>query len=368
MPVAAIPVRLGPRSHEILVGEGLLPAAWIARLPPLPPRARFLVVADRRLARLARALARALGPRCAGLELLPGGEATKAVPSLQRLWAAGARFRLDRQSVVVALGGGVLGDAVGFFAATYLRGLRVVQVPTTLMAQVDSAIGGKTGINLPSGKNLVGAFHQPCLVVADPRVLASLPAREFRAGLAEVVKYGVIADPALFRRLERRADAILAREPRELRAIVARCAASKARVVSRDERETKGLRATLNFGHTLGHALEAATRYGALVHGEAVALGIAAAVRLSRKFSGLPARDAERVLALLGRLGLPARLPKGARCPLAKALAALLLDKKTAGGRPRFVLARRIGRVVTGATVPPSAVRAALAQLGCSGR
>jgi 3-dehydroquinate synthase len=303
------------------------------------------------------------------MELLPGGEATKDVPTLQRLWAVGTRQGLDRQSVVVAIGGGVIGDAVGFFAATHLRGIRVVQVPTTLMAQVDSSIGGKTGINLPVGKNLVGAFHQPCLVVADPSVLKTLPEREFRAGLAEVVKYGIIADPVLFRRLESRAAAVLAREPAELRWIIARCAAIKARVVSLDERETKGLRATLNFGHTIGHALEAATRYGALIHGEAVALGMIGATDLSRRFAGLPERDARRIVSLIERLGLTSRLPRiAARCPLKKILAALRLDKKAAGGRPRFVLAKRIGRVVTGITVPPGAIRSALVGLGCTGR
>ncbi len=366
MSVIAIPVRLGARSHEILVGEGLLPGAWVRRLRGISPPARFFLVADRRLSRLGRAMAKSLGRRCAGLEFLTGGEASKDVPSLQRLWAAAARHRLDRHSVVVAIGGGVLGDVVGFFAATYLRGLRVIQAPTTLMAQVDSAIGGKTGINLAVGKNLVGAFHQPCLVVADPAVLATLPAREFRAGLAEVVKYGVIADANLFRDLERRADTVLAREPAEMRRIIARCAAIKARVVSRDERETRGLRAALNFGHTVGHALEAATRYGALLHGEAVALGMAAAARLSCARAGLSARDASRILALLTRLGLPVRLPRSARGLVTRAEAALRLDKKAAGGRTRFVLAQRIGRVLTGVTVPPAAVREALRDLGCA--
>lgn len=369
MSTQVIPVSLGARSHEILVGEGLLPSAWVRRLRGLSPTARFFVVADRRLAKVARSVARALGVRCAGLELLSGGEATKDVPSLQRLWAAAARLRLDRHSVVVAIGGGVIGDAVGFFAASYLRGIKVVQVPTTLMAQVDSAIGGKTGINLPVGKNLVGAFHQPSLVVADPGVLGTLPSREFRAGLAEVVKYGVIADPVLFRRLERRTAEVLARKPSELRWIIARCAAIKARVVSLDERETKGLRATLNFGHTIGHALEAATRYGALVHGEAVALGMVGATALSRRFAGLPAGDADRITRLLGRLGLPTRLAgAAARCPLKKALAALRLDKKASGGRARFVLAKRLGRVVTGVPVAPPATRAVLVGLGCAAR
>ena len=369
MPTISIPVRLGARSHEILVGEGLLPSAWLRRLRGVSSSTRFLVVVDRRLAPLGRVMERALGARCVGMELLPGGEATKDVPTLQRLWAAGTRRGLDRQSVVVALGGGVIGDAVGFFAATHLRGIRVVQVPTTLMAQVDSSIGGKTGINLPVGKNLVGAFHQPCLVVADPSVLRTLPEREFCAGLAEVVKYGVIADPVLFRRLEDRVGAVLARKPSELRWIIARCAAIKARVVSLDERETKGLRATLNFGHTIGHAIEAATRYGALVHGEAVALGMVAATELSRRFAGLPERDAGRIVSLIERLGLPVRLVGSARrCPITGALAALRLDKKAAGGRPRFVLAKRIGRVVTGMTIPPGAIHSVMVGLGCTGR
>ncbi|MCC7519732.1 MAG: 3-dehydroquinate synthase [Verrucomicrobiae bacterium] len=368
MSVTVIPVRLGARSHEILVGEGLLPSAWIHRLRDVSLSTRFFVVADRKLARLARAAARFLGARCAGLALLPGGEATKDLPVIRWLWAEAARRCLDRRTVVVVIGGGVLGDAVGFFSATYLRGLRVVQAPTTLMAQVDSAIGGKTGINLPVGKNLVGAFHQPSLVIADPGVLATLPTREFRAGLAEVVKYGVIADAALFLRLERHAAAVLARDPSELRRIIVRCAAIKARVISLDEREMRGLRATLNFGHTIGHALEAATRYGALMHGEAVALGIVAATGLSQRFAGLPARDAERIVALIARLGLPVRLPSSARRPLDKILAALRLDKKATGGRPRFVLAQKIGRVITDVPVPLAAIRAALRELDCAPR
>lgn len=349
-------VRLGARSHPIVIGDGVLASA--IRSSPVLRDARAMLVCDSKLRPLARSVARALGARCAGTVMLPGGEATKDISTLPRLYRAAAKARLDRHSVIVAIGGGVIGDVAGFFAATYLRGIRIVHVPTTLVAQVDSAIGGKTGVNLPHGKNLVGSFHQPSLVVVDPTVLRTLPGREFRSGLAEVIKYGVIADAALFRRLEERMDCVLRRDPRELAWVIRRCCAIKASVVSRDEREITGLRAILNFGHTIGHGIEAAARY-ALLHGEAIGLGMIAATHLSEKSSSLPKSDAQRIRSLIARAGLPSHPAKRLRPSCI--LAAMRLDKKSSHGRVRFVLARKIGKVVTGVALGDRAIRGAIA-------
>jgi 3-dehydroquinate synthase len=270
-------------------------------------------------------------------------------------------MRLDRRSVVVALGGGVIGDLAGFAAATYLRGLALIQVPTTLLAQVDASVGGKTAIDLPVGKNLVGAFHQPRLVVADVDTLRTLPPQELRSGLAEIVKYGMIADPALFELLEREADRILAGDPDLLTHLVVRSCEIKADVVRQDPDE-QGLRAILNYGHTVGHALEAVLGYGVLPHGLAVAAGMSAAACLSARLGLLDASVAARQDALLSRLGLPtldllrdgaspaaweAATARAAPCsvPPAALLEAMQLDKKTVGGQLRFVLARDIGVV-----------------------
>src|SRR5690606_10468040 len=245
-----------------------------------------------------------------------------------------------RDATVLALGGGVIGDLAGFAAACWMRGIDFVQMPTTLLAMVDSSVGGKTGVNLPAGKNLVGAFHQPRAVVADTSTLATLPAREYRAGLAEVVKYGAIGDPAFFAWLERDADALAARAPGAVvRAIAASCR-HKAAVVARDEFE-QGERALLNFGHTFGHALETADGYRGLLHGEAVAIGMLLAARLSTALGLATAADADRLGALLGRLGLPVAPP--AHDP-AELVALMRLDKKNLGGRLRLVLWRGIGR------------------------
>lgn len=278
------------------------------------------------------------------------GERSKRWETVARCHDQLAAARLERRSFVVALGGGVVGDLAGFVAATYLRGLPFVQVPTTLLAQVDSSVGGKVGINLKAGKNLVGAFHQPRLVLCDLDVLGTLPGREFRAGLAEVIKYGVIADAAMFRRLERGMERLLARDPRELAWVVARSCHLKAWVVGQDETET-GLRAILNFGHTVGHGLEAISAYGRWLHGEAISVGQVLASRLSVERMGMPHADAGRVRALLARAGLPveARLSAGQAARLAQAMQ---LDKKVVGGEVRFVLARRIGDVAWGQAVP----------------
>jgi 3-dehydroquinate synthase len=261
-----------------------------------------------------------------------------------------AAQRLERKSFIVALGGGVVGDLAGFVAATYLRGLPFVQVPTTLLAQVDSSVGGKVGLNLNAGKNLVGAFHQPRLVLCDLDTLASLPLRQYRAGLAEVIKYGIIYDAGLFRRLERDLPKLLRRDPRTLAAVVARCCQIKAEVVRQDETES-GVRAILNFGHTLGHALEAISHYGKYLHGEAIAIGQVVAAKLSAQVLGLSPGEVERIERLFRRAGLPTQLNLNAP-DKRKLLPAMQLDKKVSGGEIKFVLPRRIGAVEFGCQVP----------------
>ena len=243
-----------------------------------------------------------------------------------------------------------MGDLAGFVAATYLRGVAFVQIPTTLLAQVDSSVGGKVGVNLKAGKNLVGAFYQPRLVLCDLDTLATLPPREFRSGLAEVIKYGIIYDAPLFARLEKDMPKLLAREPKALGAVIARCCEIKAEVVGQDETES-GLRAILNFGHTIGHGLEAISHYGKYLHGEAIAIGQVAASQLSSRLLGLPERDGQRIASLFERAGLPTQLKvNGAQ--RRKLLAAMRLDKKVSGGEIKFVLAKGIGRVEYGQKVP----------------
>jgi 3-dehydroquinate synthase len=265
---------------------------------------------------------------------------------------------LERKSFIVALGGGVVGDLAGFVAAGYLRGISFVQVPTTLLAQVDSSVGGKVGVNLTAGKNLVGAFYQPRLVLCDLDTLTSLPRREYRAGLAEVIKYGIIYDAGLFGRLERDLRKLLRREPKTLAAIVARCCEIKAEVVRQDEHEG-GLRAILNFGHTVGHALEAISHYGKYLHGEAISIGQVAAAKLSAETLGLPAADVERITELFRRAGLPTSVRLSAS-QKKKLFAAMNLDKKVVGGEIKFVLARKIGSVEFGQKVPTASIEKAL--------
>ncbi len=356
---STIPVRLGPRSYDMVIEPNAFPAK-LSRHSLVRASSRILVVADARLTSAAKRFEKTMGKRVAGLILLRGGERTKNLSSLPKLYSAAARARLDRKSLVVAIGGGVIGDCAGFFAATYLRGIRIVHVPTTLISQVDSAIGGKTGVNLPEGKNLVGSFHQPSLVLVDPNFLKTLPDREFRSGLAEVIKYGIIADATLFNRLEKRMPRILKRDPAELAWIIERSCRIKANVVSHDEREVTGLRATLNFGHTLGHAIEAAARYRSL-HGEAIALGMIAATTLSCKLEGLPAASARRIASVILAAGLPTRLPSNVN--LRNVLEAMKVDKKTEGGKIRFVLAKKIGKVKTGIIVSELQIGQALCSL-----
>jgi 3-dehydroquinate synthase len=347
-----VKVPLGERSYAIRIDRGLL-----ARLGPECRRLglgrRVAIISDNRVAPLharpaMRSLARAgFDPV---LHVVAAGEKSKDLSVVRKCYDVLAGARLERKSFVVALGGGVVGDLAGFVAATYLRGLPFVQVPTTLLAQVDSSVGGKVGVNLRAGKNLVGAFHQPRLVLCDLDTLRTLPLREYRAGLAEVIKYGIICDAALFRRLERDLPKLLARDPATLAAVVARCCELKGEVVAEDETEG-GRRAILNFGHTIGHALEAISGYGKFLHGEAISIGQVAAARLSGTLLGLGATEIERIRALFARAGLPTHLRLNA-AQRARLLRAMALDKKVSGGEVKFVLARRIGDVEWGCPLP----------------
>jgi 3-dehydroquinate synthase len=273
------------------------------------------------------------------VHLFDDSETAKTLSTVETVARKLVRAGADRKCLVVAVGGGVVGDVVGFVAASYLRGVALVQVPTTVVAQVDSAVGGKTGVNLPEGKNLVGAFYPPSLVLVDPEVLATLPAREFRGGLAEVIKYGVIADPKLFLFLERNMPAILARDNRALEHVIRRSIEIKSHVVSRDERES-GLREILNYGHTFAHALEAATRYRKFQHGEAVAWGMMCAALLGHKSVKTPADDAARIIALVRQIG---PLPQWPKLPAEKLFNLMRSDKKTKFGKVHFVLSPRLG-------------------------
>jgi 3-dehydroquinate synthase len=284
------------------------------------------------------------------LVTVPAGEKSKRIAVVEQCYDKLAAHRLERKSFIVALGGGVVGDLAGFVAATYLRGIPFVQVPTTLLAQVDSSVGGKTGVNLKAGKNLVGSFYQPRLVLCDLDTLKTLPKREYVSGLAEVIKYGVIYDAVLFAQLERNLPKLLHRDVAILTAVVARCCEIKADVVGHDETES-GLRAILNFGHTVGHAIENSSGYGKFLHGEAISIGQVAAAKLSEKVLGLPSGDVARIENLFTNAGLPVRIKLNAG-QRKKLFTAMRLDKKVSGGEVKFVLAGKIGRVKYGCEVP----------------
>ncbi len=352
-------------SYEIVVGHGAL-AELADRVRATCPANRYAVISDASVAKLyGHAVIGRLrdGALAAELFEFPAGEAHKTRATWTALSDQMLARRFGRDSGVIALGGGVVGDVAGFVAATYLRGVPYVQIPTSLLAMIDSSIGGKTGVDVPGGKNLIGAFHQPRLVVADLDLLASLPAQQLAAGLAEAVKHGVIADAAYFEFLEASYRAVLAQEPEALKRAVTRSIEIKAEVVAADERET-GRRAILNFGHTLAHAVEATTQF-AVLHGEAVAIGMAFEARLAEALTIAPPGTARRVRALLERYGLPLERPAG---PTVDALLeAMQLDKKARGGAVRFALPRAIGAMhgdaEQGWTVaaPEAIVRATLA-------
>lgn len=352
-----VKVPLGRRSYQIHIGAGLLKQLG-KECARLKLGRRCAIISDRNVAPLyAKRAARSLEQAgfTSFLLTVPAGETAKRLKTVHICYDQLAKHRLERHSFIVALGGGVVGDLAGFVAATYLRGIPFVQVPTTLLAQVDSSVGGKVGVNLKAGKNLVGAFYQPRLVVCDLTTLESLPVREYRSGLAEVIKYGIIRDQVLFRRLERDMQKLLRRDPKTLAEIIARCCQIKAEVVGTDEAEG-GLRAILNFGHTIGHALEAISDYGKYLHGEAISIGQVAAARLSSNLLDLPDIDVDRVAELLVRAGLPTELNLPA-IQKPRLLRAMALDKKVRDGEIKFVLARRIGEVAIGQRVPNDALR-----------
>lgn len=355
-----VKVPLADRSYPILIGSGLLADLGV-QCARLKLGRRCAVISDATVARRYRKPALA-SLKAAGFEPIfisqPAGEQAKTLKNVQACYDQLAKHRLERGSFVVALGGGVVGDLGGFVAATYLRGIDFVQVPTTLLAQVDSSVGGKVGVNLPAGKNLVGSFYQPKLVLCDLDTLGTLPAREFRAGLAEVIKYGIIYDAKLFRRLERDLPKLLAQDPATLSAVIARCCQIKAEVVGQDEKEA-GLRAILNFGHTIGHGLEAISQYGKYLHGEAISIGQVAAAKISSELTGLPAANVDRIAAIFAATGLPTEVKLNA-AQTKRLFAAMKLDKKVSGGEIKFVLAESIGRVKIGQSVPDAAVRRAL--------
>ncbi len=353
-------VALSERSYDIEIGAGLLPHAGQSILNRTSC-SHAVVITDSNVEslygqRIVDSLEQA-GVRV-NIATVPAGEATKSASHADQLWRLMLEFAADRKSIVVAVGGGVVGDLAGFIAATYGRGIRFVQVPTTLLAQVDSSVGGKVGINLPGAKNMVGAFWQPESVVIDTEVLNSLPVREYRAGLAEVVKYGVILDADFFKYLEANIDGLNNREPSVMRHIVARSCELKAQVVSADEREETGVRAVLNYGHTFCHAFEAETGYGTYLHGEAVAIGMLCASRLAESMGRIDAETTRRQHDLLSALGLPLTVPDISHDVLIRSMQK---DKKTEHGKLRFVLPTRMGHVELVSDVPEDLVRAALA-------
>ena len=363
-----VKVSLDESSYPIRIGGGLLTQLG-PQCAQLKLGQRCALITDETVAQKYQQPAVA-SLRAAGFQpmviKLKSGEKTKTLKNVHACYDRLAAHRLERNSFVVALGGGVVGDLAGFTAATYLRGIHFVQAPTTLLAQVDSSVGGKVGVNLAAGKNLVGAFHQPRLVLCDLDTLRTLPKREFRAGLAEVIKYGIIYDAKLFSQLERDLPLLLKQDASTLAAITARCCQIKAKVVAQDERES-GLRAILNFGHTIGHALEAISRYGKYLHGEAISIGQVAAAIISGELTGLPAKDAARIVAIFELAGLPVRVELS-EAQTRQLLEAMRLDKKVKAGEIRFVLVKRIGKAITGQAVSPQIIRQALNRKPLNGR
>lgn len=366
----AIPVGLGERSYKVHVAAGLLERAG-ELIAPMCRSGRLAVVSDANVWKLhGDALVERLAAD--GLKahplVLPPGEQTKSFAGLEDLSDRLLALELDRGDLIVAFGGGVIGDLAGFAAAIYKRGIDFIQIPTTLLAQVDSSVGGKTAIDTPRGKNLIGAFHQPRLVLADLGLLDSLPDREMRAGYAEIIKYGLLGDAGFFSWLEANCADVLGRRPEALAHAVARSVEMKAAIVAEDEKEA-GRRALLNLGHTFGHALEAETGYGeALLHGEAVGAGMCLAFRFSAA-QGLCAREAaDRACAAIGAAGLPTSLSQVRPEPFSasRLVGHMAQDKKASGGNLTFILVRSIGEAFTARNVDPSAVAAFLRAEGAS--
>ncbi len=359
--MTALVVQLGARSYSIEIGTGIL-----SSLGPLAADwcelSHAVLITDQNVETPhAQTVAASLAAAGAEVDLLvvEAGESAKSVDTAAFLWDKLLEVGSDRKSVVVAVGGGVVGDLAGFVAATYARGLAFVQVPTTLLAQVDSSVGGKVGINLAGGKNLVGAFWQPAGVLIDTGVLGTLPEREYRAGLAEVVKYGVILDADFFEYLEHHVAELKRRDPATLEHVIRRSCRLKADVVEADEREETGLRAVLNYGHTFCHALETITHYGQYLHGEAVSIGMLCASRLAERLRRVDASFTARQRSLLAALGLPVDFPDVDQDAL---IAAMAHDKKVEHGRLRFVLPTKMGHVELVGNVDQQDVRAALTE------
>jgi len=359
---AVVRVQLGSRSYPITVGSNLLGAA--ASYRELPRGSSAVIVSNETVAplyaeRLAGALA-ASYPRVTTV-LLPDGEAHKTWQTLQTIFDAMLAAHCDRSTTVFALGGGVIGDLAGFAAACYMRGVPYVQVPTTLLGQVDSSVGGKTGVNHPSGKNMIGAFHQPLAVVADVDVLDSLPKRELVAGLAEVIKYGAIADDEFLAWIEEHLQALLARDKHALVEAVTRSCRIKAQVVASDERES-GMRAILNFGHTFAHAIETGTGHGTWLHGEAVGCGMAMAADLSARLGLVAPQHAARLARVIGAAGLPLRAPP---LRVARYVELMRMDKKAEAGEIRFIVLAGPGKAAV-RSADPAAVAATIEAFGGS--
>jgi 3-dehydroquinate synthase len=361
---SVVTVELPQRSYEVAVVSGGLDhlGNW---MQPLKLGKKVLLVSN-------PSIFRSYGERAiaslqqAGFEVvqhtIAAGERYKTLASIQKIYDTALENRLERSSTIVALGGGVVGDMAGFAAATWLRGINFVQVPTSLLAMVDASIGGKTGVNHPQGKNLIGAFYQPRLVLIDPQVLNTLPAREFRAGMAEVIKYGIIWDAQLFEQLEQasRLDQQRYLDPELLQTILSRSCEAKAHVVSKDEKEA-GLRAILNYGHTIGHAVESLTGYRLVNHGEAVAIGMVAAGQIAVELGLWKQAESDRQHALIQKTGLPTQIP--AELDVEAIVDTLQTDKKVEAGRVRFVLPTQIGTVEVTDQVPSATVRQVLRQL-----
>lgn len=358
-----VPVALAERSYEIQIESGAI--AHLASAKVLSPFSEVVILSNETVAPIyAEKMSAAL--RAAGKRVLlfnaPEGETSKSLEWTSRAYDALAEFNLSRRGAVVAVGGGVVGDWAGFVAASWMRGVAFLQVPTTLLSMVDSSVGGKVGINHPRAKNLIGAFHQPVGVIIDPETLRTLPPREVRAGLAEVIKYGVISDADFFAWLEMNLESALALEPRTMEKIIARSCELKAEVVGEDERESDavGRRATLNYGHTIGHAIEANTAYGEYLHGEAIAIGMTAAAHLAHTLQICENSQEliERQTALFQRAGLPTQMPES--ISFARLWDAMLLDKKSREGKVNFQLPTRLGQIEKVEAVSPSAVETTL--------
>ena len=350
-------VELGDRAYPIRIGPGLLeqPERWASLLTG---RQALLITDENVAAHYLEGVRKALSALSVEVVVLPAGEAQKSMANFERLMQRLAGLGASRDACVIALGGGVIGDLSGFVAACWMRGVPFLQLPTTLLAMVDSSVGGKTAINLPQGKNLIGAFHQPLAVIADTNTLSTLPDRELRAGLAEVIKYGAIMDAGFLDWLDRQRAALLARDPGALAEAIERSCRHKAAIVGRDETE-RGERALLNFGHSFGHAIEAIAGYGDVLHGEAVAIGMCMAARLSARLGMAPQADADRLAALLQDFDLPTQRPP-ALAP-DDLLQAMRLDKKNLSGHLRLILWRGAGHAEIVSGIDDAAVISAMA-------